>query len=311
MTRDAGIGSFALNRVAPAKINLALHVVGQRADGYHLLDSLVTFADAGDRIGFSISHQDRLTISGRFAVDLPAADDASAENNLVLKARDLLRAQLAETGIPTGPVHLHLEKNLPVSSGIGGGSADAAATLLGLMDLWEAPVAADSLLDIALKLGADVPMCLKGTPLFARGIGEDIALLPDFPSFPMLLVNPLKAVSTPVIFRTLTSKANLPLVMPGARTTQDGWMTALSEMRNDLEPPARLLEPAISAVSEALETAGAAFVRMSGSGATCFGLFVTGQQRDAAAALLSQQNPNWYVLACDTVGEREKHDGRN
>ncbi|KQS96227.1 MULTISPECIES: 4-(cytidine 5'-diphospho)-2-C-methyl-D-erythritol kinase [unclassified Rhizobium] len=311
MTRDAGIGSFALNRVAPAKINLALHVVGQRADGYHLLDSLVTFADAGDRIGFSISHQDRLTISGRFAADLPAADDASAENNLVLKARDLLRANLAETGIPTGPVHLHLEKNLPVSSGIGGGSADAAATLLGLMDLWEAPVAADSLLDIALKLGADVPMCLKGTPLFARGIGEDIALLPNFPSFPMLLVNPLKAVSTPVIFRMLTSKTNPPLNMPDTRTRQAGWMRALGEMRNDLEPPARQLEPAISAVSDALKKTGAAFVRMSGSGASCFGLFATAEGRDAAAGTLSRQNPNWYVLACSSVGKKEDHDGRD
>jgi 4-diphosphocytidyl-2-C-methyl-D-erythritol kinase len=311
MTRDAGIGSLALTRVAPAKINLALHVVGQRADGYHLLDSLVTFADAGDRIGFSISHQDSFAISGRFAVDLPAADDPSTENNLVLKARDLLRAHLAEVGIPTGPVHIHLEKNLPVSSGIGGGSADAAATLLGLMDLWEAPVAADSLLDIALKLGADVPMCLKGTPLLARGIGEDIETLPDFPSFPILIVNPLKAVSTPVIFRMLTSKTNPPLTMPDMRTRQAGWMLAIGKMRNDLEPPARQLEPAISAVSDALKKTGAAFVRMSGSGASCFGLYATAAQRDAAAGTLSRQNPNWYVLACDTVGEREKHDGRN
>lgn len=311
MTDHAGIGRFALTRVAPAKINLALHVVGQRADGYHLLDSLVTFADAGDRIGFSISARDRFTVSGRFAADLPAAEDATAETNLVLKARDLLRAHLTEIGIPTGPVDLHLEKNLPVSSGIGGGSADAAATLLGLMDLWEAPVAADSLLDIALKLGADVPMCLKDTPLFARGIGEDIKPLPDFPSFPMLIVNPLKAVSTPVIFKTLTSKTNPPLAMPDAGIARADWAQRLNEMRNDLEPPARLLEPEIAAVSDALKKAGAAFVRMSGSGATCFGLFATGQQRDAAAAMLSRQNPNWYVLACNSVGKKENHDGRD
>ncbi len=311
MTRDAGIGSFALTRVAPAKINLALHVVGLRADGYHLLDSLVTFADAGDRIGFSISAQDRFTISGRFAADLPAAEDASAETNLVLKARDLLRAHLANIGIPTGPVHLHLEKNLPVSSGIGGGSADAAVTLLGLMDLWEVPVAADDLLEISLKLGADVPMCLKGRPLVARGIGEDIELLPAFPSFPMLIVNPLKAVSTPVIFRMLTSKTNPLLAMPDARTKQAGWMRALGDMRNDLEPPARQLEPAIAAVSDALTGAGATFVRMSGSGASCFGLFATVEGRDAAAGTLSRQNPNWYVLACNSVDGQGEHDGRD
>ncbi|HTO29817.1 MAG TPA: 4-(cytidine 5'-diphospho)-2-C-methyl-D-erythritol kinase [Pararhizobium sp.] len=311
MTHDAGIGGFALTRMAPAKINLALHVVGLREDGYHLLDSLVTFADAGDRIGFSISDPDRFTISGRFARDLPAAEDASADSNLVLKARDLLRAHLSETGIPTGPVHLHLEKNLPVSSGIGGGSADAAAALLGLMDLWQAPVAADSLLDIALKLGADVPMCLKGKPLVARGIGEDIELLPAFPSFPMLIVNPLKAVSTPVIFRMLTSKTNPALVMPEAGIEQDGWMFALNGMRNDLEPPAQSLEPTISAVSDALGRAGSAFVRMSGSGASCFGLFATGRLRDTAADMLSRQNPDWYVLACNSIGGKETDDGRN
>ncbi|MFT2211147.1 4-(cytidine 5'-diphospho)-2-C-methyl-D-erythritol kinase [Rhizobium giardinii] len=299
MTTEDGIPGFALTRLAPAKINLALHVVGLRPDGYHLLESLVTFADAGDRIGFSHSAEDRFTVSGRFSTDLPLTGEG-ASGNLVLRARDLLRAHLVERGIAAGPVHLHLEKNLPVASGIGGGSADAAATLLGLRELWEASADRDSLRDMALKLGADVPMCLEGRPLVASGIGEELAPIP-LPRFPMLLVNPLVAVSTPVIFRMLTSKANSALDIPLGAVVASDWIAALKNMRNDLEPPARLLEPAIAAVSDALLGAGAAFVRMSGSGATCFGLFGAAAERDAAAAVLSTQNPNWYALACNSV----------
>ncbi|MGH6808456.1 MAG: 4-(cytidine 5'-diphospho)-2-C-methyl-D-erythritol kinase, partial [Ensifer adhaerens] len=151
------IAGFALTRAAPAKINLALHVVGQRADGHHLLESLVTFADRGDRIGLSASDEDRFTLSGPFATALPMTG-TDQDGNLVLKARDLLRQALASQGIDTPPVHIHLEKNLPVASGIGGGSADAAATLRGLLDLWRTSIEPGSLAALALKLGADVPM---------------------------------------------------------------------------------------------------------------------------------------------------------
>ncbi|MBP1859481.1 4-(cytidine 5'-diphospho)-2-C-methyl-D-erythritol kinase [Rhizobium herbae] len=310
MATDAGIPGFALTRVAPAKINLGLHVVGQRADGYHLLESLVTFADAGDRIGFSISAEDRFTVSGRFSVDLPLTGEEAA-GNLVLKARDLLRAYLTERGVEAGPVHLHLEKNLPVASGIGGGSADAAATLLGLRELWGTSVHIDSLKKIALQLGADVPMCLEGRPLIARGIGEDIERFAEFPSFPMLIVNPLKAVSTPVIFRMLTSKTNPPLSIPQGQRSASDWIATLQSLRNDLEPPARKLEPEIEAVSKALMDTGASFVRMSGSGASCFALFADTDSRDAAATVLSRQNPNWYVLACNSVNGEGNCDGRD
>ncbi|CAN7210270.1 4-(cytidine 5'-diphospho)-2-C-methyl-D-erythritol kinase [Pararhizobium sp. LjRoot255] len=299
MARENGIPGFALTRLAPAKVNLALHVVGQRPDGYHLLESLVTFADAGDRIGFSHSTDDRFTVSGRFSTDLPLTREGTT-GNLVLKARDLLRAHLTERRIEAGPVHLHLEKNLPVASGIGGGSADAAAALLGLLELWGASADRGSLQDMALKLGADVPMCLEGRPVIASGIGEKLEPIP-LPCFPMLLVNPLVALSTPVIFRMLTNKANAALDIPRGAVAASGWIDALKGMRNDLEPPARLLEPAVTAVSDALLGAGAAFVRMSGSGATCFGLFATAAARDAAAAVLSTQNPNWYVLSCNSV----------
>lgn len=309
MAIDDGIFGFSLTRVAPAKINLALHVVGQRADGYHLLESLVTFADAGDRIGFSLSEEDRFTVSGRFSADLQPTGDVAA-GNLVLKARDLLRAYLADRGIKAGPVHLHLEKNLPVASGIGGGSADAAATLLGLLELWQASINPESLQKIALKLGADVPMCLHGRPLVARGIGEDIEAVAEFPAFPMLIVNPLKAVSTPVIFKLLKDKTQPQLLMPPGRQSCDGWIDVLKGLRNDLEPPARELEPDIASVSTALGLTEACLVRMSGSGASCFGLYASTEARDEAATVLSRQYPNWYVLAFNSVHGEEDHDDR-
>jgi 4-diphosphocytidyl-2-C-methyl-D-erythritol kinase len=309
MAIEDGIFGFSLTRIAPAKINLALHVIGQRADGYHLLESLVTFADAGDRIGFSLSDEDRFTISGRFSVDLQPTGDVAA-GNLVLKARDLLQAYLAEKGIKTSPVHLHLEKNLPVASGIGGGSADAAATLFGLLELWQASINPERLQEIALRLGADVPMCLYGRPLIARGVGEDVQTVPDFPSFPMLIVNPLKAVSTPVIFKLLKDKTKPPLLMPPCKPSREGWISVLKGLRNDLEPPARELEPEIELVSGALAQTGAAFVRMSGSGASCFGLYESTKARDEAATVLSRQYPKWYVLACNSVHGEEDRDDR-
>jgi 4-diphosphocytidyl-2-C-methyl-D-erythritol kinase len=310
MANKDGISGFSLTRIAPAKINLALHVVGQRADGYHLLESLVTFADAGDRVGFSLSGEDSFTVSGPFSSDLPVTGAGTA-SNLVLKARDLLREHLSENGIEARPVRLHLEKNLPVASGIGGGSADAAATILGLLDVWQASIDRDSLQEIALKLGADVPMCLHGRPLVARGIGENIQTVTGFPSFPMLIVNPLKAVLTPVIFKLLKDKAKPQLSMPKDKPSRDGWIDLLKDLRNDLEAPARDLEPNIATVSAALALTGACLVRMSGSGASCFGLYASARARDEAAAVLSREHPNWYVLACNSIRGEEDRDDRD
>lgn len=298
---EDGIAGFALTQAAPAKINLALHVVGQRADGHHLLESLVTFTDRGDRIGLVPSSEDRFTLSGPFAAELSAAGDAQS-GNLVLRARDLLRQVLAPQGVTTSPVHIHLEKNLPIASGIGGGSADAAATLRGLLDLWNVQIEPAVLAALALKLGADVPMCLDGRPLVAKGIGEEITPTPDLPFFPIVLVNPLVAVSTPVIFRTLEKKNNPPLAIPDGLKNHPAWLAALATQRNDLEPPARLLQPVIAVVSEALATTGASLVRMSGSGATCFGLFESDESAQHAARSLSATHPEWYVLDARTVG---------
>nr|WP_099056866.1 4-(cytidine 5'-diphospho)-2-C-methyl-D-erythritol kinase [Rhizobium sp. ACO-34A] len=286
---------------APAKINLALHVTGQRADGYHLLDSIVTFAeDACDRLTFSPAEQDSLALGGRFGA-LLSIDAAGRDGNLVLKARDTLRSAVEQQGQSAPSVAIMLEKNLPVASGIGGGSADAAATLRGLMRVWNAVLPAGTLSSIALRLGADVPMCLAGQPLRARGIGEDIEMLPTMPALSMVLANPLKGVSTPEIFRRLTQKDN-----PPAGASPDGsdigeWLAFLKTARNDLEPPARAILPEIGMISGMLEESGALFVRMSGSGATCFGLYGDHAAAETAAAKLSRERPDWYFQATKTT----------
>ncbi len=290
-------GAVETIAAAPAKINLALHVTGQREDGYHLLEMLVTFTEAGDVLRISDADADQFFISGPFAQGLK---DADPDSNLVLKARDLLRAHLQESRTATPPVSIHLEKNLPIASGIGGGSADAAATLRGLMRQWNVQVDSDSLGKMALKLGADVPMCLASTPLIARGIGEELTLLPNFPQLSLVLVNPLQAVSTPAIFRLLESKNNAPL----PALADDNWLSMLGALRNDLQPPAMRLLPQIQDVLSLLEANGAEFVRMSGSGATCFGLFASWEQAQAAAARLREQQPEWYVQETTTIARQ-------
>jgi 4-diphosphocytidyl-2-C-methyl-D-erythritol kinase len=285
-----------IHEFAAAKINLALHVTGQRPDGYHLLDTLVTFADIGDRLRFEAADQDGFVVSGRFGNGLPV--DAEAKTgNLVLRARDALRTHAEAIGAPALGARIHLEKNLPVASGIGGGSADAAAALRGLSRLWKLDIPAEKLRDIALSLGADVPMCLESRPLVARGIGEEIRALDQFPTLDLLLINPLVEVSTPVIFKSLASKNNPPLDLPGEGAVQQDWLSALVKARNDLQPPAEILEARISEAIGLLRATDPLFVRMSGSGATCFGVYADRKQCEAARSALEAARPGWYVEA--------------
>ncbi|QND49702.1 4-(cytidine 5'-diphospho)-2-C-methyl-D-erythritol kinase [Rhizobium lusitanum] len=300
MTMILAAGDFDLTEEAPAKINLALHVTGQRADGYHLLDMLVTFTQHGDRLGFRASERDEFSLSGRFSPLLTA--DADVGGNLVLKARDLLRRAAHDAGLEAPSVHIHLEKNLPVASGIGGGSADAAATLRGLAKLWNLALPLDTMTALALKLGADVPMCLASRPLIARGIGEAIELLPDFPSFAMVLGNPLVGVSTPEVFRQLARKDNPPLVLASRMPSDHSqWITTIGTLRNDLEPPAQSLCGEVATLAQMITDEGALVTRMSGSGATCFGLFDDLEQATAAAASLHRLRPDWYFQATETI----------
>ena len=275
---------------APAKINLALHVVGQRSDGYHLLETLVVFADFGDRIQVEDAERDHFTIEGPYAADL----DASAPN-LVTRARDALRR---ETNKAAAPLAIRLEKNLPVASGIGGGSADAAATLNAIAALRGIEPAL--LTNVAPSLGADVPMCLAGAPLLARGAGERIEPLNHFPALDLVLVNPGVAESTPAVFSALATKHNPPLpTLPAIAAARDaaGWLATAA---NHLQPPAVALEPAIDAALDEITQSGALLARMSGSGATCFGLYADRASAEHAAHAILTARPGWFIKAVRT-----------
>ncbi|AQZ51496.1 MULTISPECIES: 4-(cytidine 5'-diphospho)-2-C-methyl-D-erythritol kinase [Martelella] len=288
----------ALTVDARAKINLALHVTGRRGDGYHLLDTLVTFATFGDRLTFAEADADRFTLSGRFADAVPRGDEPD-RGNLVLKARNLLREYAEAEGFSATPVHIHLEKQLPPASGIGGGSADAAATLRGLARLWRLPGEIPA--PLALSLGADVPMCLAGKPLFARGIGDAITPAIGFPRLFLVLVNPLHQVATPEVFGALEHRDNSPILDGDMPQRAEDWLALIKSARNDLQFPASRIAPVIFAVTDALAATGAELVRMSGSGATCFGLYPDLASAEIAARNLAAAYPDWFVVATTTI----------
>lgn len=281
---------------APAKVNLALHVTGRRTDGYHLLDTLVVFAEAGDRIRVAPAADDSFTLSGPYAAAIPA-DGA----NLVVRARDLMRGV---AGGQARPVAIALEKNLPVASGIGGGSSDAAATLRALARLWGLSLSTDALARIALPLGADLPMCVFARPLIAQGIGEALAPVAGLPALDMVLVNPRVAVATPSVFRALENRANPPLAPLPPRPDFSALVDWLAAARNDLEAPGVAVAPEIRTVLAALRESGAALARMSGSGATCFGLYPSPQDAARAAGAIAAARPAWYVCATRTIESR-------
>ena len=269
----------ATEACAPAKVNLALHVTGRRDDGYHLLDSLVAFADAGDRLTVRLSDAPALDLRGPMAAGVPAGDD-----NLVLRAARLMAA----------PVRVTLDKNLPAAAGMGGGSSDAAACLRAVAQL-----TGQALPDAATLagLGADVPVCLAARAARMRGIGDDVTVLPDFPPLRAVLVNPGVAVPTGAVFAALERADNAPMPATLPRWPDAGALIDwLARQRNDLQAPAVARAPVIGAVLDALGARpGCVLARMSGSGATCFGLFHdAAAARDAAAALA---RPGWWVRA--------------
>jgi 4-diphosphocytidyl-2-C-methyl-D-erythritol kinase len=265
---------------APAKINLTLHVTGRRADGYHLLDSLVGFAAVGDRITVAAARETSLTVTGPFAADVPQGSD-----NLVLKAAALME----------GPAKITLDKMLPVASGIGGGSADAAATLRALAKLSGQPLPPT---EDVLSLGADVPVCLAGGLVRMQGIGE--RLTPCAPSlrWPMVLVNPGVALSTGSVFGALHRVDNPPMADEIFDEAYEEFPDWLATQRNDLEVAAMGLAPVIADVLEAVRAEpGCRMARMSGSGATVFGLFDTADQAREAACALEAAHGDWWVKA--------------
>lgn len=285
-----------LVQLAPAKINLALHVTRRREDGYHDLESLVVFADVADEIEAVPAATDSLTIVGPFAKGL-----GNGDSNLVLRAVAAFRARWPDA-VATG-LAMRLTKNLPVAAGIGGGSADAAAALRLMAGLSNQPIAVSDLSDMAAGLGADVPACLVSSPLVARGVGEVLAPLPDFPDCHVVLVNPMIPLPTADVFRRLRAHDNYPLPelpSPLTRPAQLGiW---LAETRNDLQPPAVKLVPVIGDIVEQLaETQGCMLARMSGSGATVFGLFGSSGQAHQAAQVMRAAHPDHWVAAAPLI----------
>jgi 4-diphosphocytidyl-2-C-methyl-D-erythritol kinase len=264
----------------PAKVNLTLHVTGQRDDGYHTLDSLAVFADIGDRLTITLPGSYQLEVKGPMAAGVPVDD-----SNLVLKAARMMRVN----------TDIVLEKHLPNAAGLGGGSGDAAATLRVLSGYSGRPIPGQG-----IELGADVPLCLQPEAARVTGIGETVRPISGLPSLHAVLVNPGVPVLTAQVFKRLKHKVNRPMPdqVPGFETS-GALVLWLRDMRNDLQEPAIEAEPVIGQVLEVLErTPGCQLARMSGSGGTCFGLYNDAETAGSAAGRLSESFPHWWVRPC-------------
>jgi len=291
----ADSASAALTVRAPAKVNLYLHVTGRRDDGFHLLDSLIVFAGVADRLHVRPATDLGLDMRGPFADALGASAD-----NLVLRAAK----RLAEfSGVHAGAA-LTLEKNLPVAAGIGGGSADAAAALRLLARFWRISPSRESLSALAADLGADVPVCLFGRPAFVSGVGEAVTPAPRLPDVWLVLVNPRVALATADVFARRTAPPSAPGRFPPVGDVRD-LVRVLAPVRNDLAEVAAGLAPSIGLVLAALDRLpGCLLARMSGSGATCFGLFASAEAARGAAATLRRERRDWWVRAAPILRRR-------
>jgi 4-diphosphocytidyl-2-C-methyl-D-erythritol kinase len=285
--------------LAPAKVNLFLHVGAPDANGYHPLCSLMTFADYGDRVSLAGADALDLVIDGPFAAGLSATDD-----NLVLRAA---RALIAEARRPVEPVAFRLEKRLPVASGLGGGSSDAGAVLRLMRDVLKLPVDDARLEAVAGALGADGPACLWGRPVLAQGYGERLSAAPQLPVLDAVLVNPGVPVSTPEVYRRLDASEAFgsvePPPMPEMIETAQEAAAWLSTLRNDLEAPAVAVAPEVGAVLETLRGEPEALLaRVSGSGGTCFALCASDIEAEGLAERIEAMAPRWWVKRCRLGG---------
>jgi 4-diphosphocytidyl-2-C-methyl-D-erythritol kinase len=294
-------GARSLSELAQAKVNLYLHVVGRRADGYHLLDSLVVFPAVGDVLRASPADTLSLTLGGPFAGAL-----VGEANNLVMRAARLLAARACPK---RAGARLELEKHLPVASGLGGGSADAAATLRVLCRLWDV---SPELWDLALSLGADVPACLASRPARMAGVGECIGAAPILPPCGLVLVNPGISLPTSEVFRAYRGGFSPPAALPTAWPDLGAMTCDLAALNNDLETPAVALCPTIAEVLAALRAArGCRLARMSGSGATCFGLFANSNMaRELARAVARRGWWSWAGALTPSADPQLRNNGR-
>lgn len=304
---SAPLPSDWLNEPAPAKINLYLHVVGRRADGYHLLDSLIAFAEVHDTLAVAGADGLELETRGPFASwlpqerPLPNGDGRGTENLVLCAAR-----RLAEAGGVEPRAAIRLFKRLPVAAGIAGGSADAAAAIRALNRLWRLHAGPEDLMALALELGADVPVCLKGEAAFVGGIGERLAPAQRLPEAFLVLVNPGVKLMTGEVFAAREGAFSSPARFASAPESAAALGALLKERGNDLEPPARRLAPE---VGEALKLIASLpeliLARMSGSGATCFGLFAKREAAERGAARIAEARPGWWAVASAVVGRLE------
>ena len=288
----------AVTAFAPAKVNLYLHVIGQRADGYHLLDSLVAFADIGDRVTAAPAAGLALTVGGPEAARLTGLGDG----NLVLRAARMLAEH---AGVEAGAA-LGLEKRLPVAAGIGGGSSDAAATLRALTALWHVAIPEEALRSLGSRLGTDIPACLCGRTVWVGGVGERIEPAAALPETGIVLANPRRELPTATVFaaqRGDFGDAGRFAPMPSDAV---GLARALMTRRNDLTDAAIGLVPEIATVLAGLvRLPGALIARMSGSGATCFALFPDRIAAVRACAALAAAEPSWWCAAGALIAGEE------
>jgi 4-diphosphocytidyl-2-C-methyl-D-erythritol kinase len=278
------VSEVIVTEPAPAKLNLDLYVEGRRDDGYHLLDSVVAFTTFGDDLAVTPADAFSLTVDGPFAGALEREGES-----LVTRAVHALASRLGRA--PN--VAVRLTKRIPLAAGLGGGSADAGAALRALVRLWDDAASLSRLVGIARTLGADVPACLAARPARLTGIGDVLAPAPAIPCLELVLVNPNQPAPTGAVYRGLDPAG----FAPAPARTDDGatlprWLRG---GRNDLEPAALAVAPAIGEVRARLAASGARLVRLSGSGATVFAVFDGPEAADATAATLVDERPDWWV----------------
>lgn len=286
---------------AHAKVNLTLHVLSRRDDGYHNVESLTVFPEFADLISAvpSPNGQTDLTLDGEFADELELL--SRPRDNLVLRAAEALRVA---SGKRLRPVQLVLTKRIPIAAGLGGGSADAAATMRLLNRHWQLYLKDERLARIGVELGADVPMCVVSRPVIATGIGERMMPAVGIPNLPLVLVNPSVPLSTAAVFHQLEAAERSPMPpMPTKFSSLFAFVLWLRQTRNDLVKPARavtgLTERAVKALSSDPDCL---FARMSGAGATAFGIFAKLSNAERAAERIRLKRPNWWVVATEAKG---------
>lgn len=293
-----------LNIFAPAKINLFLHITGKRNDGYHTLDSLVCFTDIGDEITIAPAQTLGLDIKGPLAHGFSGAEKEAGPNskNLVILAARAL-AKLCDRPLD---FKVTLVKNIPMGAGLGGGSADAAAVIWGLLKYWDLPLTLPGLDALLLSLGADVPVCFACTTLRVQGIGEVIKAAPVMGEYNCVLIYPGKPCNTKAVFNAFKGEFDAPLP-PQNFDARAAFLAMMRKTQNRLTPVSRTLVPEIENVLHGLiHETGCEIARMSGSGSACFGLFIDERTARTAAVKIAEQNQDWWVQAT-TIGRAGRY----